>query len=346
MKSEAPTLDKRLLIQMLREEFGLDVAGLTFIPFGEESYSYRADTFTCERYFVKLHTELRPAKLEETYQAVAWLRSEGGLALVVSPIATRQGKLLCELGPYAIAVFPFVDGAARPLEDYSEQGWRQLAQQVAAIHDSAGTLCIPEFPRETFALSFRSWLLEVLEASGQIPATGAQYARQAQALLAQERNNILETLSKLEELAAQAQALASHQLLTHGDLGSGNILEDADGQIHVIDWGKICLAPAERDLLTFIGPRFDSFLRSYVNARQTPPILHGEVFAYYIYWGILAAIADYGSWLILEDASPEDAAHAWRQLAAVLPIRHEEVQGQLEKIQRLLAEFDNDNRKG
>jgi hypothetical protein len=220
---------------------------------------------------------------------------------------------------------------------------RRLAQQVAALHEPAAALCIPEIPRETFGLSFRGWLLEVLAAAGQTPATDTHYAHQARLLLQQEHNNILETLSKLETTATHAQALEYQPLLTHGDLGSGNILEDSAGQMYVIDWGKICIAPAERDLLTFWGPRFDSFLRSYVHARQTPPTLHVEVFAHYIYWGILAAIADYGSWLILEDASPEDAAHAWQQLAAVLPIRHEAVQGQLEEIQRLLTEIANDN---
>ena len=56
------------------------------------------------------------------------------------------------------------------------------------------------------------------------------------------------------------------------------------------------------------------------------PRLHPELFEFYSYFLILWGIADYGSWILLEDADLVEKEDAWTQLQRHLPVNHEQVQ--------------------
>ena len=101
MKVEAPDIQRSALKRLLEAEYGLSIADLTFVPVGEESYSYRATTHSGANYFVKVHDAL-PGK-------------PGGLPASGAPLANRvqahvrrSGALNPERA-FALRVWPVCD---------------------------------------------------------------------------------------------------------------------------------------------------------------------------------------------------------------------------------------------
>jgi thiamine kinase-like enzyme len=124
--------------------------------------------------------------------------------------------------------------------------------------------------------------------------------------------------------------------VTHGDLKIENWIKDREGKLYLIDWSKIGFAPPERDLINFTGERFESFLLQYLQAYEHPPKLHPEFFEYYSYFLVLWSIADYGSWILLEEASLAEVSHAWQELNRYLPINHKDIQAEVNKASQIL----------
>ncbi len=324
MKVDSPSIDKQALCRLIKDQYGLDVAGLTFVPQGEESYGYSLETSAQSRYFVKVcehHSELNIR-----YEAASRLRTQCGLEFVVHPIATRQGEFQPNLGEYAVAVFDFVEGIVSDRNGFSDEEWQQVASLTAALHQSVRCPALPPLPVERFEIWFEDWLLKVLSAIGDTRPPNSEWAREARKLLSREKNDILMTLEKLKQLAERACAITYEQALTHGDLKPENFIKDRRGNLHIIDWSKIAIAPPERDLVNFVGRRFELFLQAYLSSYDKAPRLHPELFEFYSYFMILWGIADYGSWILLEDADLVEQEYAWTQLQRQLPVNHEQVQ--------------------
>ena len=68
-------------------------------------------------------------------------------------------------------------------------------------------------------------------------------------------------------------------MLTHGDWPF-NLLEDAAGTVHLIDWDELLLAPAERD--TWIADDDPAFWRAY-RARRVGQAENELATAYYLH---------------------------------------------------------------
>ena len=324
MKVDSPQIDKQALRRLLKAQYGLHAAGLRFVPRGEESYGYVLETLDQSRYFVKVYEH--PPALDVRYQAAHSLRTRCGLEFVVYPHATRTGAFHTNLGEYAVALFDFVDGTMSDHSGFSDHEWQRLARLTAALHQSVECPALPSLPVEQFELWFEDWLLSVLGAIDQIGPQDDECAREARKLLTRAKDDILLTLERLKQLSERARAAAFEPALTHGDLTPDNVIKDSRGRLHVIDWSKIAIAPPERDLVNFVGERFELFLEAYVSSYSSAPKLHPELFTYYRYFLILWAIADYGSWILLEDGDPEDKEHAWAALQLYLPVNHKRVQ--------------------
>ncbi|MGH7866509.1 MAG: phosphotransferase family protein, partial [Candidatus Dormibacteraceae bacterium] len=123
---------------------------------------------------------------------------------------------------------------------------------------------------------------------------------------------------------------------THGDPNLDNWLVDPHGNLHLVDWGELALAPPERDLFAFTGHRFPAFWECYQNARGRL-LLRLDAFAFYFYRWTLQEIADYGTRLLFRTGAPSDAAHAWAQLQHYLPVRHESIAKELGRLRDALS---------
>lgn len=324
MKVDSSNIDKQALRRLLKDQYGLRTAVLTFVPQGEESYGYILETLAQSRYFVKVCEH--PSELGVRYEAANRLHMQCCLEFVVYPHATRHGEFHANLGEYAVAVFDFVDGTVSDQNGFSDEEWKQAAILTASLHGSVQCPALPSLPVERFEIWFEDWLLRVLSVTEDTKPLDSECEREAKKLLTCEKNDILMTLEKLKQLAERACTTTFEQALTHGDLKPENFIKDSGGSLHIIDWSKIAIAPPERDLVNFVGERFELFLKAYVSSYDKAPRLHPELFEFYSYFLILWGIADYGSWILLEDADLAEREYAWMELQQHLPMNHEQVQ--------------------
>src|SRR5205807_8262277 len=70
-------------------------------------------------------------------------------------------------------------------------------------------------------------------------------------------------LTSLEKLAAVLQSQPLPYVICHGDLHARNLIRDRAGQVGVIDWDEVLLAPKERDFLFVRHPHADAFFQGY-----------------------------------------------------------------------------------
>jgi hypothetical protein len=303
----------------------LCTAALTFVPQGEESYGYILETVAQSRYFVKVQEH--PSELSVRYEAANKLHTRCGLEFVVYPQVTRHGEFHANLGEYAVAVFDFVEGVVSDQSGFSDAEWKQIASLTASLHKSARCPALPPLPAEQFEIGFEDWLLKVLSATEDTRPLDSECEYETRRLLTREKNDILITLEKLKQLVEQARSTRFEQALTHGDLKPENFIKDSEGSLHIVDWSKISIAPPERDLVNFVGERFELFLTAYAsNYTDKAPRLHPELFEFFSYFLLLGGIADYGSWVLLEEANLVEKENAWAELQQLLPINHEQVE--------------------
>lgn len=350
MKVEASQIDQEALKALLMSQYSLAVHSVQFWPQGEESYGYIVSTDNDRRYFAKLYDDehWRPPNLETTMAATFRLYHDCGLPFVVPALPGENGRFVQELAHYNLVLFPYITGtlisetegqfivaggfpAANTLD--------QTAHLVARLHDSLP--CSGLSTCEPFHLTFnwRPALESLLNTATSRQATRNNIQDQAAQLLCRYHRQLLAQLDQAEKLAGSLQGVQLPLVLTHGDLTTGNFIRDAHGQLYLLDWSKLRPAPAERDLFYFVEPDFDFFVRRYVYYRQERPRLSAERFAFYLYYDTLAAVLDYGSWILLEDSQPEDVAYAWIQLQVLTPRRLESLSGTLEKIAEALVAF-------
>jgi Ser/Thr protein kinase RdoA (MazF antagonist) len=338
MKVDSSGIDKAALCQVLAA-YGVEVERLAFIPRGDESYCYVAEAVDGARHFVKV-LEGWPDKLATRYKIAHRLLAQCGHEYVVAPRATERGEFLSRLGTRAVAVFDYVDGSVLGPDEGVDNEWESIAAMMASLHSSADSFALSSLPREQFDVWLRDWLMRVLAAADDAAVPEGGYRRRAKDLISDHRDDVVATLEWLERLAKRAREIEWEPALTHGDFTPENLIRDEQGGLYLFDWCKLGVAPPERDLVNFVGERFESFLAIYMRNCARPPSLHLDLFAYYRCLLLLWAITDYGSWILLEEAPIEDKEAAWRALSRLFPIDYagmqEEVRSLGEVIDRML----------
>jgi spectinomycin phosphotransferase len=73
-------------------------------------------------------------------------------------------------------------------------------------------------------------------------------------------------VTSLEKLAAVLQSQSLPCVICHADLHARNLIRNRAGQVFVIDWDEVMLAPKERDFLFVRPPHAEAFFQGYGQA--------------------------------------------------------------------------------
>jgi aminoglycoside phosphotransferase (APT) family kinase protein len=337
MKTDADDIDKEQLAHHINAEYGLNISDLTFMPRGEDSYTYSGYQPNGARYFIRAQPSWRARDLEQAYAVTYKLNTTHGLSHVVAPYPTCRGSFSVNHAGYTIALFPFIEGATLYSQGASDADLTQAAGLLAAVHRCGNIQSALPLHREKFDNPFKAPILRALQVAADSPSHTSDYRRQAVDLLLAERADILASLERMELTKPRLQKLAVSQALTHGDPNLDNFLKDREGNLHLTDWGEVAIGPPERDLSAFTGDRFEIFLRSYAGAEALE--LHREIFDFYFYRWSMQEIADYATRLLLQNLPPVEEEHAWTELQDYLPIRHEAILRSSEALQTTLDQM-------
>ena len=277
---DKPDIQDELIVAALRDNFGLEVAQLAFLPLGADFNTavYRAVTTGGASYFVKL----RRSDFDEVAVAVPNFLRAQGIAVVMAPIPATGRRLWTEIDEFKLILYPFVEGRDGRDVALSDRQWRELGAALRAVHASRLPSGLARrTPRETYSPRWRAMLKAALARSKNSYYDDPAAARLA-ALLKAKHAEIERIVGHAERLAVSLRRRPRPFVLCHTDIHALNVLLGTDDSLSIVDWDNPLLAPKEHDLMfmdagsdegMWCNPREDLFYQGYGRAEVDPVAL-------------------------------------------------------------------------
>jgi spectinomycin phosphotransferase len=309
---EKPDLPDEKLISCLRDEYGISVAHISFLPLGNDVNTavYRVVADDGTPYFLKL----RRGAFDEAIVAIPRFLSDRGVRQIIAPIETRAGRLWTRVDAFAVIVSPFVQGHNGFAAPLSACHWNQLGAALKGLH----TAVIPpslggRIPRERYAPHWRD-RVRMFQARIADTVFPEPTAAKLAAFLHSRRDEIAVLVERAEALGGALQPRSLDQVLCHADIHAANVLIDEADALYIVDWDTMIFAPKERDLMFIgggVGGTWNSaqeealFYRGY-----GPTDIDVMALAYYRYERIVEDIAEVCERLLLTDEGGADRERA------------------------------------
>jgi spectinomycin phosphotransferase len=258
---EPPRIADEDLRACLREQYKLSPATLEFFPAGRD---YDAGLYRVENERGAAHAlKVTSRPLYEPRCLVPRYLHDRGIITAVAPIPTCGGALWVRLSDWTAIVYPWIFGDST-LTGMTNEHWRQVGSTFQRIHR------VP-VPPGGFA-SLRKEAFDPTEHVRRVRAFETQHARAQgggaamhalRSSWAAHQPTINTVVTSLENLAAALRSRSLPCVLCHADLHARNLIRDRAGQVFVIDWDDVMLAPKERDFIFVRPPHADAFFQGY-----------------------------------------------------------------------------------
>ena len=128
-------------------------------------------------------------------------------------------------------------------------GFGQTIKLIHNIH--LNTLIRTMVPKEEYSTAFGDRLRKVLENINSYSQED-DLCQETVKFLIEKKTAILDLVQRSETLAKVLKKQPSEIVLCHGDMHGWNLLIGQEGDLYLVDWDTLVLAPKERDLM-FIG---------------------------------------------------------------------------------------------
>lgn len=313
---EKPDIRDAEIIVSLRDQYGLTIAEVEFLPLGADADTavYRVVAEDGTPYFLKL----RSGVFDELSVTLPRFLRDQGIAQIIAPLATKTGQLWGALDAFTVLLSPFIEGQNGWEVDLSAAQWIEFGAALRKIQGvSLPPALIERMQRETYAPKWRE-IVRGFQARVEDETFADPISAELAALLKDKRPVIDELIERAERLGQRLQSHPAETVICHSDIHRGNLLITSSGDFYMIDWDAPILAPKERDLM-FIGGgigRLDSpeeialFYQGYGQTQIDPVAL-----AYYRYERIVEDIAAYCQQIFLSDEGDQDREAGLRQLS-------------------------------
>jgi spectinomycin phosphotransferase len=258
--TEPPDLDRATLAGVLERHWGFGVPRLDYLPLGFGSHHWSATATDGPRWFVSAddldagHHGGRARDdvfgvLDRAFRVAAALRDLAQLEFVLAPLPSEDGTVLRRIDPrYAVRVDPFVDGRAGEFGEFDrEDERRRMGTLLGRLHAATDRVPLEVARREDFVLPGRKALEEAL-ADLDTPWAFGPFAERTRDLLRSRAPEVRARLDGYDALAQRIREQAGSWVVTHGEPHSANVMRDARGGLHLVDWDTALIGPPERDL--------------------------------------------------------------------------------------------------
>ena len=314
---EKPELEDEKIINCLRDEYGLSVEKLSFLPLGADLNTavYRVAANEETVYFLKL----RRGEFDEATVKVPKYLSDLGIKQIIPPLTTQTGQLWAILALFKVILYPFVEGQNGFERNLSDQQWVEFGAALKRFH----TADIPSkitsrIQRERFSPQWRDtvkmFLARIEEETFDEPV-----AVEMAAFLKTKGDETLDLVKRAERFAQMLQEQPPEFILCHADIHAWNLLIADNDTFYMVDWDTLIFAPKERDLM-FVGgglggnghtPQEEETL-FYQGYGQTN--INQIAIAYYRYERIIEDIAVFCQQIFLSGEGGEDRKQALEYL--------------------------------
>jgi spectinomycin phosphotransferase len=200
---------------------------------------------------------------ESRYLVPRYLKDQG-IASVVAPLPTGSGELWVKLAGWTAIVYPWICGDSS-LTGMASEHWKQVGhifRQIHHIHVPAPLAS--SLRKETFdAAAYVHWI-EAFERDHLQVQPGESVAQRAlRSDWLAHQATIHRAGYILAELAGVLLSRAGAYVCCHADLHPANLIRDTCGQVFVIDWDDVMLAPKERDFIFLKETETEAFWEGY-----------------------------------------------------------------------------------
>ena len=261
---EPPRIAEEYLRACLQDQYDLGLVTLEFLPLGHDYDAgvYRAVSERGTAYLLKVTS--RP--LYEPRCLVPRYLNDQGITSVVAPIRTRSGALWTVLSEWTVIVYPWISGESS-LTGMTDEQWKQVGTIFQRIHQ----VMLPSrgfepLRKETFDPGQYTRWVRAFETQHAHTEGGDAVERALRSSWVAHQSTIHTVLTSLETLAGVLQSRTFPYVICHGDLHARNLIRDRAGQVFVIDWDEVMLAPKERDFIFVRHPHADAFFQGYGQA--------------------------------------------------------------------------------
>jgi len=258
---EPPRIAEEVLRAYLQDQYELGLVTLVFLPLGHDYDAgvYRAVSEQGTAYLLKVTS--RPL-YEPRYLVPRYLNDQG-VASVVAPIRSSSGALWTALSDWTVIVYPWISGDSS-LTGMTDEQWKQVGTIFKRIHQlMLPPLGFESLRKETFdPRQYTRWVRAFETQHAHTEGAGAAQ-RALRSSWEAHQSTIHTVLTSLEKLAGVLQSRTFSYVICHGDLHARNLIRDRAGQVFVIDWDEVILAPKERDFIFVRHPHADAFFQGY-----------------------------------------------------------------------------------
>lgn len=259
---EKPAIADELLQVTLRDQYGLNPTILEFLPVGLDYYAgvYRVVSEQGNAFLLKVTS--RP--LYEPRYLVPRYLYDSGIPSVVAPLPTKSGALWTKLADWTVILYPFIEGDSSKTGMTNEH-WRALGSIFRQIHQTPVPAAgFESLRKETFDVTeYAQWIHDFETQHLHAEHRGSVAERALQVGWLAHQSTIHKGVNSLQKLAAILQKRSGPFVICHADLHIRNLIRDSHGQVFVIDWDDVMLAPKERDFIFIREPEADAFWQGY-----------------------------------------------------------------------------------
>jgi spectinomycin phosphotransferase len=301
MYTEPTDVDVQTLVRQLERHWSLSEPSLDYLPVGFGSYHWRATGADGTRHFVSVDDLAAPQHgvadvdtvfgvLDRAFAGAAALAEDIGLGFVVAPTPDDEGRVLRRLDErHTVRVEPYLEGLTADTGAYESPEERRLvATALGRLHavPSPSGLAL----RDDLAIPSRPPLEEALDALD-VRWNAGPFGEHTRSLLRPRADELRRRLFAYDEAADRTRHAPEPWVVTHGEPHRANVIVGARGDIHLVDWDTVRVAPRERDLRMVLDDDGTGW-KEYV-AEAGPVVLRPEVLDLYREWWDLAEVAIY-----------------------------------------------------
>ena len=244
---EKPSISEEQLRVCLEEQYDMRSVTLDFLPRGLDTRAglYRVVSEDGISYLVRV----KSGPFYEPGCFVPRFLRDRGIESVVPPLFNGASALWTRLGNWTVSVYTFLDGDTG-WPGMTDEHWKKTGIIFKRIHEVALPYeMLQSLRKETFdPTEYIRWV-PAFEARCAACEPGRPAERALYASWMAHRTAIQDTLTALERLAGELSGRAFQQVICHADLHPGNLMRDRAGQVFVIDWEDVMIAPKERDFI-------------------------------------------------------------------------------------------------
>lgn len=234
------------------EHYGLTPVKFEFLPLGldVDSILYKMLAVDGNYYFVKMRfgQTFYPASL---FVPSHLQKSE--VPGIAAPLPTLASKLWVVVEQWAVALYPFITGRSSSEGGLAPDQWQEFGSIVRHIHDCPLPPHIQRVVRRDQFVPAKRDVIDQLERFVKTEAPSDDVQLQFVDFWRRQRTAIMTIVQRVDKLGRELQDRAMRFVLCHADMHLRNVHVDSTGELWLVDWDEVTVAPKERDLMFAIG---------------------------------------------------------------------------------------------